>query len=96
MSKTYYVYILSSKRNGTLYIGSTSNLVKRVWQHKKKAMKGFTEKYDVNMLVYFELTEDSNTMVVRERQLKKWKREWKIRLIEEKNPEWKDLFEEIL
>lgn len=95
MSKNYYVYLLANKKNGTLYIGSTDNLVKRVWQHKNKVIKGFTEKYDVNMLVYFETTENAYSGATRERQLKKWKREWKIQLIEENNPEWKDLYQEI-
>lgn len=96
MDKLFCVYILASKKNGTLYIGSTSNLVKRVWQHKNKAVKGFTEKYSVNILVYFEILETPSDMIIRERQLKKWKRAWKINLIEEKNPEWEDLYEGIL
>ncbi len=96
MTQNHYVYILASKKNGTLYIGSTKDLVKRVWQHKRKYMKGFTEKYNVNLLVYIEVLQDSDAMFTRERQLKKWKRVWKIRLIEEKNPEWTDLYEEIV
>ena len=95
MGKLYYVYILASRKNGTLYIGSTSDLIRRVWQHKNKIIKGFTQKYDVRLLVYFETIDNPESMVKRERQLKKWKREWKIRLIEEKNPDWNDLYNEI-
>ena len=94
--KNYYVYILASKRNGTLYIGVTSNLPKRVWEHKNKLVEGFTKKYKVHKLVYFEQTENVQSALLREKQLKKWKREWKLTLIEEKNPEWKDLYDEIL
>lgn len=88
---TYYVYILASQRNGTLYIGVTSNLEKRLKEHKSKTFKGFTEKYNVTMLVYYESTNFIEQAIDREKQLKKWKREWKIKLIEELNPEWKDL-----
>jgi putative endonuclease len=91
--KTYFVYILASKINGTLYIGITSNLEKRVWEHKNKIIKGFTEKYGVDKLVYYEQTENVESALTREKQLKKWKREWKIKLIQENNPEWKDLYE---
>lgn len=96
MGKQYYVYILASKRNGTLYIGVTSDLVKRVWEHKNKAIKGFTEKYGVDLLVYFETSQNPTSAITREKQLKKWKRDWKIRLIEKTNPQWKDLYNEIL
>ena len=89
----YYVYILASDRNGTLYIGSTSDLIKRVWQHKNKVVEGFTKKYGVNILVYYEIAETREAAALRERQLKKWNRAWKIRLIEEKNKEWKDLYD---
>ncbi len=92
----YYVYILASKRNGTLYIGSTNELPKRVWQHKNKAVEGFTEKYGVDKLVHYEIAETREAAVQRERQLKKWNRAWKIRLIEEKNPDWKDLYDEVI
>ncbi len=94
--RQYYVYILTSKRNGTLYIGVTNDLVKRVWQHKNKVADGFTKKYGVDRLVYYEVTEDIESAITREKQLKKWNRAWKIRLIEEKNPEWKDLYGEII
>ena len=89
--KTYYVYITASKRNGTLYIGVTSNLKKRIYEHKESLVDGFTKKYNVDKLVYFEMTNDINSAIQREKQLKKWKREWKIKLIE-KNPYWIDLY----
>ncbi len=91
----YYVYILASKRNGTLYIGVTNNLIKRVYEHKNSLVKGFTEKYKVYQLVYFEETPDVLSAIAREKQLKNWKRDWKIKLIEENNPEWKDLYKEL-
>ncbi len=86
-----YVYILASCRNGTLYIGTTRNLVWRVSTHKQKINKGFTNKYNVTRLVYYEEYETVLEAVYREKSLKKWKREWKIELIEKDNPEWKDL-----
>lgn len=92
---SYYVYILASKRNGTLYIGVTNNLSKRVSQHKSDEVDGFTKKYKVNNLVYFEETSDINSAITREKQIKKWNRNWKLRLIEEKNPDWKDLYIEL-
>ena len=85
------VYILASGRNGTLYIGVTSDLVKRGWQHQNNLVDGFTDRYSVHDLVYFEVFEDMLTAIGREKQLKKWNRKWKIRLIEERNPEWRDL-----
>jgi putative endonuclease len=91
--KTYYVYILASQRNGTLYVGVTSDLFKRVWEHKNKQVKGFTEKYGVNILVYYEETNDVRVALQREKTLKKWKRAWKLELIEKGNPEWEDLYE---
>ncbi len=91
--KTYYVYILASQRNGTLYIGVTGNLEARLYQHKTAYNRGFTEKYGVSRLVYFEETDDVSVAILREKQLKKWKRDWKINLIEEENPLWKDLSE---
>lgn len=90
------VYILANKPNGTLYIGRTDDLIKRTWQHKQKLMKGFTARYGVDKLVYFEIFDDPANMVKRERRLKTWKREWKIALIEEKNPDWHDLYEKII
>ncbi|MCF6318383.1 MAG: GIY-YIG nuclease family protein [Proteobacteria bacterium] len=96
MNKQPCVYILGSKKNGTLYIGVTSDLVKRIWQHKNKQVRGFSEKYDVNNLVYFEQYEDMISAITREKQIKKWNRQWKINLIEKGNPDWNDLWPEIL
>ncbi len=93
--KTYYVYILSSKKNGTLYIGVTSNLIKRLDEHKAGVAKGFTDKYNVHRLVYFELTNTVETAIYREKQLKHWNTAWKIELIEKENPEWRDLADEL-
>jgi putative endonuclease len=89
----YYVSILASKKNGTLYIGMTNNLETRVLQHKQKINEGFTSKYDVINLVYFENHQYVNDAIKREKQLKKWNRQWKINLIEEENKDWKDLSE---
>jgi putative endonuclease len=90
------VYILASQRNGTLYIGVTSDLVQRVWQHKNDVVEGFTQKYGVHLLVYYELHDDMENAILREKRLKKWNRAWKLRLIEEKNPEWNDLYPSII
>jgi putative endonuclease len=90
------VYILASKRDGTLYVGVTSDLVKRGWEHRTNAVDGFTKKYGVHALVYYELHENMISTITREKQLKKWNRAWKLRLIEERNPEWHDLWREIL
>ncbi len=92
----YYIYILASQKNGTLYIGVTSNLIQRVHQHKTGAIEGFTKKYKVDLLVYYEETEDINSGIAREKNLKAWKRQWKIDLIEKNNPSWKDLYPEII
>ncbi len=89
--KTYYTYILANKRNGTLYVGITSDLEKRIVQHKTKMFEGFTEKYDVNRLVYFETTDDVGYAIAREKKIKRWNRKWKLELIEKMNPEWEDL-----
>jgi putative endonuclease len=90
------VYILASKQNGTLYIGVTSDLVKRVWEHKNDSVEGFTKKYGVHRLVYYELHDDMSAAITREKQMKKWNRAWKLELIEEKNPGWNDLWNEIV
>ncbi|MBC8464892.1 MAG: GIY-YIG nuclease family protein [Parcubacteria group bacterium] len=90
--KTCAVYILASKRNGTLYIGVTSDLQNRIWQHKEGIIEGFTKKYDTHLLVYYEQSDDMYTAIKREKQLKKWKRQWKLELIEKENPEWNDLY----
>ena len=91
-----FVYILSNKRNGTIYIGVTSNLVKRIWEHKQHVVESFTKKYDVTNLVYFEQLENINEAIAREKQLKNWRRNWKVALIEKDNPSWKDLYNSIL
>ncbi len=88
---TYFVYILASKKNGTLYTGVTNNLERRVQEHKNKIIKGFTAEYNVNKLVYYEITDDISSAIKREKQMKEWKRKWKIELIEKSNPEWDDL-----
>ena len=93
--KTFYVYILCSKRNGTLYTGATSNLVKRVYEHKNNLTDGFTKKYYVHLLVWYEIHQTAESAITREKQIKTWKRAWKLRLIEESNPEWNDLYEDI-
>ena len=90
------VYILASQRNGTLYIGVTSDLAQRIWQHKNDVFEGFTKKYGVHLLVYYEQHEDMENAIIREKRLKKWNREWKIRLIEENNPNWNDLYDSLL
>ena len=94
--KYYYVYVLASKPNGTFYIGMTDDLIRRVLEHKQGLVKGFTKTYGVKMLVYYEQSELVQSAISREKQLKKWKREWKIRLIQRMNPEWKDLYEELM
>ena len=93
--KTYYVYILASRKDGTLYIGFTNDLKRRVYEHKNNLVEGFTNKYNVNMLVYYEQTNDVNSAIQREKRLKKWERKWKIRLIEKMNPDWLDLFDSL-
>jgi putative endonuclease len=91
----FYVYILASKRNGTLYIGMTDDLTKRIWQHRNELISGFTQRYGVKIFVWYESHESRESAFVRERQLKKWNRAWKIALIEEGNPDWQDLWPEI-
>ena len=90
-----YVYILASQRNGTLYIGVTRDLVRRVWEHRESVSSGFTDRYNVKSLVHFEQYDDPATAIQREKNLKKWKRSWKIDLIERGNPDWRDLWEYI-
>lgn len=92
---TYYVYILCSKANGTLYIGITNNLHRRLYEHKNKLISGFTEKYDIDRLVYVENYQDVRDSIQRENCLKKWNRSWKLKLISKANPEWKDLYESL-
>lgn len=90
----YYIYILASQKNGTLYIGVTNDLERRVLEHKQKINEGFTSKYNVTRLVYFESFQYINDAILREKRLKKWNRQWKINLIEEENKEWNDLSED--
>ena len=92
----YYVYIMASFRNGTLYIGVTNDLVKRVWQHKNDLAAGFTSKYKVHNLVYYQQVSDVESAIKREKQMKAWRRQWKLHVINECNPEWKDLYQEII
>jgi len=94
--KTYYVYILASKKDGVLYVGVTDNLVRRTYEHKNNLVEGFTSKYFVYKLIYFEETSDINSAIAREKQIKRWKRNWKIELIEKENPEWNDLYDDII
>ena len=93
---TYYVYLLASKRNGTLYIGVTNDLVRRVYEHKNDIVEGFTKKYGIHLLVYYEQYDNVESAIQRERQMKKWNRQWKIRRIERQNPDWRDLYDEIV
>jgi putative endonuclease len=88
-------YIMASRRNGTLYIGVTSDLIQRAWQHREGAVDGFTKKYDVKMLVWYELHATMEHAIAREKTLKKWNRAWKLQLIESANPEWRDLWPEV-
>lgn len=90
------VYILASKRNGTLYVGVTSNLIKRVWQHRNDVVAGFTHRYTVYRLVYFEIHESMLAAISREKQIKGWRRKFKLELIEAPNPTWRDLWDDIL
>jgi len=95
VEKTPCVYILASQKNGTIYAGVTSDLVKRCWEHKQELVEGFTKRYTIHNLVYFELHETMTDAIQREKQIKKWRRAWKLSLIEEHNPEWLDLSSEI-
>lgn len=90
-----FVYILASQRNGTLYIGSTTNLLKRVWEHRNNVILGFTSKYNIHQLVYYEVHQDIMEAARRERRFKNWCRKWKLNLIEKHNPTWRDLYAEI-
>ena len=95
MNRAYYVYILASGIGGTLYIGVTNDLVRRIFEHREKIVSGFTSKYGVDRLVHFEVFDDIEAAITREKQMKKWNRAWKIRLIEENNPDWHDLWPSI-
>lgn len=93
--RNYYVYILASRRNGTLYIGVTNNISRRIFEHKEKFNNGFTKRYNVVKLVYYEIFEDINEAILREKRLKKWNRNWKLSLIEKDNNAWRDLYYEL-
>ena len=92
----FYVYVLANKKNGTLYVGMTDDLVKRIWQHRNGLIDGFTKRYGLKTLVWFEAHESRESAFTRERQIKKWNRIWKLELIERMNPTWRDLYEDIL
>ena len=92
---SYYVYILANERNGTIYIGVTNDLIRRVYEHKSDLVEGFSKKHKTHRLVYYEIHDTSVAAITREKQLKKWKREWKLKVIEEKNPQWLDLYESV-
>lgn len=95
MNKKGYVYILASQTNGTLYIGVTSDLIRRIWEHKEGVIEGFSKQYGLKMLVWYEVHEDIAEAIKREKALKKWNRKWKLRVIEESNPDWRDLYTEL-
>ncbi len=92
----YWVYLMASGKCGTLYVGVTNNLMRRVFEHRSGAVKGFTDRYRVHRLVWFESTPSIEAAIVKEKQIKNWKREWKIALIEKANPEWRDLYDTLL
>ncbi len=96
MQRSYWLYILCSNKNGTLYIGITNNLIRRIYEHKNKLIPGFTSKYKINKLVYIEEFLSIEEAIQCEKYIKKWNRKWKLELIESKNPDWKDLYETIL
>lgn len=95
MARQFYVYILASKLGGTLYTGVTNDLIRRVWEHRTGAVPGFTKRYNVKLLVYFEIHDGIDTALTREKQIKEWRRAWRIELIEKTNPYWHDLYDEI-
>ena len=96
MNKNFFIYILASQKNGTLYIGVTSDLIKRIWEHKESLVDGFTKKYNVKKLVYYEQHQNAQSAIQREKRLKTWKRKWKLELIEKINPRWIDLYDGLL
>ncbi len=96
MEKIFCIYILASRKDGALYIGVTSNLIKRIYEHKEGLVDGYTKKYNIKQLVYFETHENAEAAILRESQMKAWKRQWKIELIEKNNPDWKDLYETLI
>ena len=92
---SHYVYIIASRRDGAIYIGVTNDIVRRIYEHRTKAVPGFTSRYNITRLVRFEIYDDPISAISREKELKKWKRSWKVQLIEKDNPEWSDLYESI-
>ena len=96
MSRSYFVYILASRRNGTLYVGVTNNLVRRVWEHREGLIAGFTRRHGVKKLVHFEEFQDIHHAIHREKRLKRWKREWKMNLIQQANVQWNDLYDDLI
>ena len=96
LTRSYFVYLLASRPNGTLYVGVTNDLRERIWQHKQDLVEGFTSKHGVKTLVWYEQTESIESAIAREKQIKKWNRAWKIELIEANNPDWKDLYEDVV
>jgi putative endonuclease len=96
MARHYYVYILASGRKGTLYVGVTSDLVRRMWQHREGLFEGFTKQYGVTQLVYYEIHEDPTSAIRQEKRIKRWRRDWKIKAIQRKNPSWHDLCERLV
>ena len=96
MKKQPCVYLLASKRNGTLYVGITSDLVKRIWEHKNGVVEGFTKRYGIHKLVWYELHETLHGAIAREKAIKEWQRQWKLQLIEKTNPQWRDLYPDLL
>ena len=96
MNRQPCVYIMASKRNGTLYTGVTSDLIKRIWEHKQHTVPGFTKKYNVTLLVWYETHESMTSAIIREKAIKNWKRAWKINVIEAMNPKWQDLYDDLL
>ncbi len=94
-TKTYYIYIMASAKNGILYVGMTNDLKRRVYEHKNGLFDGFTKRYHIHKLVYFEATEDVYSAIQREKRMKKWRRQWKINTIERSNPQWNDLYDEL-
>jgi putative endonuclease len=91
----YYVYLMAKRKHGTLYVGVTNDLIRRGYQHRTNAVKGFTSRYHAHLLVWFEIHDDPLTAIAREKEIKKWRRDWKINLIERTNPGWADLYESI-
>lgn len=92
MEKRFYVYIMTNKKNGTLYVGTTRDLIKRIWEHKTEAVEGFTKKYGLKTLVYYETLNDYEEALKREKKIKKWPRQWKLNIINDMNPKWNDLY----